>query len=339
MSCVLVIRFSALGDVAMSLPVVYDACRANPDVRFVFLTRKHPSRLFINSPKNLEVTGIDTSDYAGAGGLYRLYGELKERYGFDTIVDLHDVLRTKVLRTIGRLRGDRVSTIIKGRGEKRALTRKRNKVLLPLQKTSERYRDTFHRAGIEAPESFRSIFGDKEVAAERYALLTPPKEDGEVWIGVAPFAKHAGKIYPPEKMAEVVREVSLRPRHKVFLFGGGEKECGILSGWSGGNVINVADTPIGVEGELALISHLDTMLSMDSANMHLASLTGTRTVSIWGATHPYTGFLGRAQDPADTIQLEMPCRPCSIFGNKECINGNYPCLQDIPVSTILSRLP
>lgn len=79
----------------------------------------------------------------------------------------------------------------------------------------------------------------------------------------------------------------------------------------------------GLREELILMSNLDVMVSMDSANMHLASLTGTPVVSVWGATHPYAGFLGCNQKEENAVQVSMPCRPCSIFGNKPCQRGDY----------------
>lgn len=73
--------------------------------------------------------------------------------------------------------------------------------------------------------------------------------------------------------------------------------------------------------ELNLMSHLDVMLSMDSANMHLASLVNIPVVSIWGATHPYAGFMGWKQLPVNTVQLDLSCRPCSVYGQKPCWRG------------------
>ena len=90
--------------------------------------------------------------------------------------------------------------------------------------------------------------------------------------------------------------------------------------------------------ELALMSHLDVMLAMDSGNMHLASLTGVPVVSIWGATHPYAGFMGWGQSEANAIQLSLPCRPCSIFGNKPCLRGDYACLNQITPRQIIQKV-
>ena len=144
----LVMRFSALGDIAMSIPALYDACRSCPGTRFVYLTRKHPACLFINAPANLTVVGVDLRRYKGFGGMWRLFSEIRGEYGIDTVVDLHDVLRTKTLRWLFRLAGARVAHIRKGRAEKRRLTRRRDKILLQLEPTAERYADTFRRAHI-----------------------------------------------------------------------------------------------------------------------------------------------------------------------------------------------
>ncbi|MDE6541614.1 MAG: glycosyl transferase family 1, partial [Muribaculaceae bacterium] len=74
---------------------------------------------------------------------------------------------------------------------------------------------------------------------------------------------------------------------------------------------------------------LDCMLTMDSGNMHLAAIAGTPTLSIWGATHPYCGFAAWRQSDADTIQLPVPCRPCSVFGNRPCRRRDLMCLDAI----------
>jgi len=80
------------------------------------------------------------------------------------------------------------------------------------------------------------------------------------------------------------------------------------------------------------------MLSMDSANMHLASFVGVPVISIWGATHPYAGFYGWNQSPDNAVQIEMECRPCSVFGNKKCFRGDYACLLNIKPQLVLNKI-
>lgn len=339
---VLVSRFSALGDVAIAIPSLYDACRSNPDRHFVMLTRRHPATLFVNPPANLTVVGIDTADYDGLAGLWRLSGELQEKYGFTTYVDLHDVLRTQLLRKFMKMRGVKcVKHIRKGRRAKKALTRSRNKVLLQLPSTPERYADVYRRTGITADKNFVSIFGGIPADPTLFSsIVLEPKRNGERWIAIAPFAAHEGKIYPLGLMKQVVSHYALRPDFRVFLFGAGEKEREELEKMRGEHprVMNMAAVRLGIPGELALLSHCDVMLSMDSANMHLASLAGIPAVTVWGATHPFTGFLGWRQSVKDAVQLDMVCRPCSVFGNRPCRFGDYHCLHGIPPQHIIERI-
>ena len=130
------------------------------------------------------------------------------------------------------------------------------------------------------------------------------------------------------------------PEWKIFVFGFGAKESELIDRLARGrkNVVNMASANLGIAAELSLLSHCDVMVSMDSFNMHLASLVGLRCVSIWGATHPYAGFLGWNQKTADVAQLDMVCRPCSVFGDKPCARGDYHCLWGIPPSLIISRI-
>ncbi|MDE5887116.1 MAG: glycosyltransferase family 9 protein [Muribaculaceae bacterium] len=337
---VLITRFSALGDVAMALPVVYDACRHNPGRNFIFLSRKLPAKLFINKPENLTVVGIDTNSYKGPAGILKLFRMIEKDYGCTTLVDLHDVLRTSLLRLYARICGWKVAKINKGRLEKRALTRKHNKKLVELTHSSERYRDTFRRAGISAPPTFTSLFAAHPADITLFSQVSPPPGEGEMWLAVAPFAAHKGKVYPLELLQKIIDAYAARPNVKIFIFGAGKQEQEQIDYLAKGrrNIVNMAEKKIGLAGELALMSCCHTMLAMDSANMHLASLVGVRCVSIWGATHPFCGFYGIGQDNADAVQLDLVCRPCSVFGNKPCARGDYFCLNGINPQLIISRI-
>ena len=142
-----------------------------------------------------------------------------------------------------------------------------------------------------------------------------------------------------EKMERVIELLLERePNCRIFLFGGGAEERELLTRWESRHDRCICALLGSLYNELVLMSHLDTMVSMDSANMHLASLTGTRVVSVWGATHPFAGFMGWNQSPADAVQTTLPCRPCSIFGNKPCLHGDYPCLNSITPEEIVERV-
>ncbi len=339
---VLITRFSALGDVAMTIPIVYPLCEANPQVNFVFATSKMAEGLFINRPSNLIVLGIDLDKYHGLTGPMRLARNLHHRYDFDAFADLHDVLRTKLMTAIFKHKGVMVATIDKGRKEKRKVITGKSKE--PVMSTHARYRAVFKQLRLNLGEEFTSIFAHNETIK---SPIVPAKDDGERWIAVAPFSRHQGKEYPWEQMQLVIGEMSRWEHCHLFLMGGGKKERDtfdpIMRRYT--NVLSLPHIKHSFADELALLAHCDVMLTMDSANMHLASLVGLPTVSVWGATHPNCGFLGWHQAFRDTVQLDLDCRPCSVFGNKKCRYGDYHCLHDISpemiikkVNTVLERL-
>lgn len=333
-------RFSALGDVAMTLPSVYDACTANPDDDFIFLTRHHPAQVFINRPRNLTVAPVNLDNYKGPAGMLRLAKALRKRYDITHFVDLHDVLRTKLLRIFLKCMGVNVHHIDKGRHAKKELTRRENKVLVQLKPMPERYREVFYKAGIPLANDFETLYGKQKGNTDDFKYVSKPKDEKEFWLAIAPFAKHKGKIYPVDLLDRVIEHFDKLPDHKIFIFGFGDDENTVIQKFAKRypSVVNMAEAKLGLPAELALLSHCDVMLSMDSANMHLASLVGLRCVSVWGATHPFTGFLGWHQRTRDVVQLDMTCRPCSVFGDKPCIRGDYHCLAGINPKMIIDKI-
>lgn len=336
----MVSRFSALGDIALTIPSLYEACRANPGYRFYMLTRKHPSGMFVNPPDNLTVVTVDLDNYKGVRGMWKLADSLVRRYGISVYVDLHDVARTKMLRLFMRLRGVKVRHIDKGRGEKRALTRQHNKIVVPLKSTVDRYNDTFRRAGINREDRFKGVYGGGRGDETLFAAASLPRKEGERWIAIAPFARHRGKMYPLHHLEKVIAHYDARTGIKIFMLGAGTEESAKIQSIADkySSVVNVAAANLGMEGEISLLSHCDVMLSMDSANMHIASLVGLRTVSIWGATHPFCGFMGWRQKMEDAVQLEMTCRPCSVYGNRPCLRGDYHCLEGITPQMVINAI-
>ena len=339
---VLITRFSAVGDIAMTIPLLYSLCRRYPEHRFAFVSRERFGNFFINKPENLEFIGVNLDSYKGIFGIYRLYKELKKKLSPDYFADLHDVLRTKLLRLFfALLSGTKCAHIIKGRKGKKALTRKKNKCTEQLKSTFERYREVFTRLGMPFEPEFNSLFGKEKGDISDFSAFIPQK-NGEKWIGIAPFARHNGKIYPLDKMEKVIAILSEQKGVKIFCFGNGPKEEEIVNSWCAKypNTISFIGRAK-FDGELRFISHLDVMVSMDSANMHIASLVGTPTVSIWGATSPLAGFLGWNQRGEDCIERDLECRPCSIFGNKPCTYGDYRCMDISPkiiADKILKRI-
>lgn len=321
MTRVLAYRFSAFGDVAMTAPVFREFLEQNPDVQIIMVSRKNFESLFADIP-NVIFKGIDLDDYKGFFGLKRLANELVKEFNPDFIANLHDVIRTKILDKIYRRKGLKVFKINKGKEEKERLTDVWNLDKGQLRQTVERYADVFREMGftVELSHQLR------------------PGSDHKSGIGFAPFAQHKGKMLPLEKSYELVRILS--QKHTIYFFGGGKKETETLEKWET-QIPNTKSLSgkLSLAEELNKIAELELMISMDSANMHLASLMGTRCVSIWGATHPYAGFLGFGQSEDDVVQVkDLTCRPCSVFGDKECYRGDWACLEELNIQKIVQAV-
>ena len=284
---------------------------------------------------NLTFFAVDTkNEFKGVCGIWRLFRTLKKNHSFDYVIDLHDVLRSKILRMFFRLLGTPVAVIDKGRSEKRALVREENKILKPLKSTVQRYSDTFASATLPLKVTFEKLFDESpELPLSVQNYLGEKKEK---WLAIAPFAQHKGKIFPIEKMASLIEYYSNRSDLKIILFGGGGNEKSMMEEWASrfSNVLSVAGRFTILE-ELNILQMCDVLLSMDSSNMHFASLVGTPVVSIWGATHPYSGFLGWKQSMDNCVGVDFSCRPCTAHSDKKCKYGDYRCLESLHSSKII----
>ncbi len=339
---ILIIRFSALGDVAMAVPVVFSLAHQYPDIRITVLSRTFARPFFEDLAPNVGFMEADLKrEYRGIKGLNALYRRLVAKQ-FTAVADLHNVLRSDFLRMRFNLSRYHVAHIDKHRKGRRRLTSANNKQLIQQPTSFQNYADVLARLGYPVELDFRSIFpeggGDLSLLPGNSRLSTL---DSQFNIGVAPFAAHQGKVYPPQLMEKVITLlIEKYPEAKIFLFGKGKKEDELFPLWCAKHpqCLHVANDLKSIKQELILMSHLDVMLSMDSANMHLASLVATPVVSIWGATHPYAGFMGWNQGSENAIQIPLDCRPCSIFGQKACRRGDYACMTRIAPGTIVERI-
>jgi ADP-heptose:LPS heptosyltransferase len=334
---ILIIRLSAPGDVAMTVPVLHSFQKTCPSVRLSILTNKRLEPLFKGLKASLFFAETKTR-HKGLAGLLKLFRELNSTnkdFPIDAVADLHNVLRSQVIRKLYELKGIPVQVIDKGREEKKSLTRKENKILKQLPSSFDRYRNVFNRLGFEFEYNFSSVFETKPLLPGNIISLTGNKN--EKWIGIAPFATYKEKMYPLEKMEMVIKQLNC-PGQKLFFFGS-MAESAILEEWENKfpGTVNVAGK-LSLEEELILMSHLDVMLSMDSANMHFASLVNVPVVSVWGATHPFAGFLGWKQQPGNVVQVDLFCRPCSVFGNKPCYRHDWACMNLIQPEHISGRI-
>ena len=287
----LVIRLSALGDVAMVAAVLRQAALLHPENDYTLLSRPRMQALLVDAPANLH---------------FLAYGQPIDWQEFDIVLDAHSVWRSRAIDIQARLHGKRVKRIRKPRLRRWLLMRgKRGSVPSML--------DLYAR-----------------LLSTPLPLYPSTPLHPKTGIGIAPFAAHRGKVYPLDKMAEVIADLS-KGAEPIYLFGFGEEEKRVCEAWEKQypHVVSLVGKHTMSE-ELEIMRSLRVMLTMDSGNMHLASLVGTRVISVWGATHPKMGFMGYGQSLDDGVTLNLPCSPCSAYGNKPCRFGDYRCLKINP---------
>ncbi|MBW2961509.1 glycosyltransferase family 9 protein [Mesonia aestuariivivens] len=333
-SHILVIRFSAMGDVAMTVPVLQRLVKTYPHLKITVLTKPFFKPIFEEVPGVNIVTADVKQKYKGIFGLWKLARELK-LLQLDAVADLHNVLRTKILRFFLFFFGIKSAVINKGRAEKKDLTKLAPKIIKPLKTTHQRYADVF--AKLALPIDLNSpITADKHSLPQ---LLKTQLKDYRKWIGIAPFAAHKPKMYPLSKTEEVIAQLDASGQYDILLFGGGKKEKQQLDQMASRyqNVYSMVGK-LSFKEELQTVSNLDVMLSMDSGNGHLASIFNIPVITIWGATHPYAGFAPFQQAPKYQLLPDLekyPLVPTSIYGNKE-IEGYEDLMESISFVEILN---
>jgi ADP-heptose:LPS heptosyltransferase len=302
-----------MGDVAMTVPVLKAMVREHPNVKITVVSRGFFQPIFANIP-NVSFYTADVKDtHKGVLGLFKLYKELKKR-NIDVVADLHNVLRSKILRFFFFLGGYKMASIDKGRAEKKALTQ--GKIFQQLKTTHERYADVFRTVGFNISLTKEDVLEPLKPTKNSQSILNKTTKKT---IGIAPFAAFAGKTYPASQMEGVIAKLADTNNYHIILFGG-SADAAQLSTWEEAyeSVINVAGK-LSFQEELELISNLDVMLSMDSGNAHLAAMFGKKVITIWGVTHPYAGFypFGQPKENALLADKEIyPLLPTSIYGNK-----------------------
>ncbi|MFI3327788.1 MAG: glycosyltransferase family 9 protein [Rikenellaceae bacterium] len=327
----LIIRLSAMGDVAM-VPHAIRALRENyPNLRISILTRKAFQPMF--DGLDVEFVKLDLLEsHTGLVGIRRLAREISN-LSVDCVADLHNVLRTKLLRTFLKIEGIDSKSLDKGRMHKwMRLDGGCGGETISLPHMVTRYCNVLRELGFDVE--------DPGPAPKMPRKNPMPFEKGdEKWVGVAPFSAHRGKIYPIDLMRDVIAQLSAR-YNRVFVHTGGGAELEFAEEMQSKHPnVHAIFSKVTLGQEIDLISNLDCMVSMDSFAMHVASLVATPVVSVWGATHPMLGFAGYMTPKESFVQAEwMTCRPCSVYGSKPCKFHDYRCMRAIEPIEITERV-
>ncbi len=331
---ILISRFSAFGDVIMTVKPIKLLVKQNPNYNFILLTRPLYAFFFKDIERLTVITPNLKNEYKGVKGIWKLSRELK-KYQIHAFADIHNVLRTKLLRFFLFFSGVKSTKINKGRLAKKRLINSKSKIK-PLKNMVERYTEVFHKLGLKLDLSESLPQAKFPISKEANSLISQG-----IKIGVAPFALHKQKMYPIEKMRHLTYMLS-KKSYNIYIFGGGENEKTQAE-----SLIKDIPNTLNLIGrfrfadELAIMDRLDLIITMDSSNMHLANLTSTKILTIWGGTHPFIGFSPYKNPNYHEIQIDdsqIDCRPCSVYGKKPCRRNDLACMNLIEPKTVFNKI-
>ena len=240
--------------------------------------------------------------------------------------DFHDVIRTKILRTLLKSRFFEFKVIKKERHLKKKIIKKKIS-LKKLKHTTERYLECLYN-------HFPGIIN---IPLERSITKIEPLSKK---IGIAPFAAHSSKIWPIENYHPILSKFE---DYEIIIFAFGEREIieanKLIAKHKNCSIIPNNTT---FNHQMNLINEFDVFISMDSANMHLGCLTSTAIISIWGPTHYYLGF-GPLFNEENIIQIshrKMTCRPCSIYGKikSKDVECSTKSMKDITPDMVIKKI-
>jgi len=320
----------------MTIPVLLALLRDQPELRITVVTKPFFAAIFSTIPQ-ITVFEVDFKGrHKGIRGLWVMYKELKATK-VDAVADLHNVLRSNILKRYFKLGRIPFVQINKGRAAKKQLTAAKDKVFKQLKSTHERYADVFRNLGFTIHLLRTDVLSKLQLSESTIGLI---ENDTKKWVGIAPFAAHTGKTYPLDLMKKALIQLENTEKYKIILFGG-PNEVEQLSAMA--SDVNECISTVGILGfdqEIALISNLDIMVSMDSGNGHLAAMFGIPALTIWGVTHPYAGFYPFGQDLGNALladRTRYPLIPTSVYGNKYP-KGYETAIASISTEEILAKI-
>lgn len=336
-----------MGDVVLCHPVLSEVIQLNPEVKIDFLTRKGLEFIVEGIPNVNSIAVKFKKGLSGFFQLLQLVNELQNEH-YDLVIDLHGSLRSRFISILLFVGRKNIFRIDKGRDEKNARIGHLNIDSKPLRHHILRYRDVFVNAGLKLFDQLEETISirwpkNENVNLEIEKTILENGWNNKKRIGIAPFAKHHWKEWnKPESLIEKILEED--GQTLIFLFGAGTEEKSKMRHWqkkSVERVIIVGDY-FSIQQEIYFFSKLDALVTMDSANLHLANLSNIpKIISIWGPTDPGMGFGPVDQKRNIFVQKsaqQLTCRPCSVYGNKKCHRGDHACMVQIEAEEILEHL-
>ncbi|MEO6852138.1 MAG: glycosyltransferase family 9 protein [Mucilaginibacter sp.] len=315
---ILVIRFSSMGDIIYTTPVVRCLKKQLPGTEIHFLTKPIFKYIYDNNPYVDRLLLLKPT-------LAETVQEIKaEKY--DYIIDLHNNLRTAQIK----LRTGIKSSTYKKQRIRKWLSLKFNLKLVPPVHLVERYMQAVKFLGVT--NDGKPI--DYYVKSEHDLHKLLPGSHQENYIAFVIGATHFTKRMPNEKLISICKEIN----YPVVLLGGNDVKGNgdQIANAVGGNIYNACGIT-SLDESVFLVSKAKKVLGFDTGLTHIAEAFNNPIASIWGGTVPeLLGVQPYMVKDAEVIGIELSCRPCSKFGLDKCPLGHFNCMNNIPKELVIT---
>jgi len=315
----LIIRFSSIGDIVLTSPIVRCLKQKFPDCEIHYLTKSAFASIVSENPYVDKVYKIERSTK-------EVLHELKEE-NYDHIIDLHKNLRSKKVIFALNVKS---SSFPKLNAEKFLMVKFKMDVL-PKIHIVDRYFKAVEDLGVKNDKEGLDYFiPEKEIFPENFPSLYNVLIAG---------AAHATKTLTEIQLIKIAKESTL----PVVLLGG-KKEAEIgarISEVCGANVYNQCDKG-NIHHSALIIKNANTVITPDTGMMHIAAAFKKKIISIWGNTIPEFGMYPYLPKNPELYKIfevrNLHCRPCSKIGYRECPKGHFKCIKDIDINGVIAEM-
>ena len=324
---ILVIRFSSLGDVVLSVGALRTIARALPDAHLTFVTKPMYQHLAQHLDIPLHLPALD-SDRPLWSARQALKGTR-----FDCIVDLHGSIRSMTLSRL--LRSHRRLHVRNFRARRQAMVKHKSGLDRPLS-VLQMYGDAIRPLGITDGDLHPRLFLSGDEARQANTL----RDSAQSCLGIGWGARWPAKAVPPRLWESLLRDLGDGVPKSVRIFGMDHDRASIESfiqehdcGWGGFH----AECGHTIPDVMTRLAACDVFIGADSGLMHVAAALGVPTIGLFGPTHPALGF-APVGEQATHFHAGTWCSPCHRHGAAECFRGRRHCFDELDIAAIANAI-
>jgi lipopolysaccharide heptosyltransferase II len=335
-SKILLMRFSSMGDIILTSPLIRVLRLQYPTAQIDFFTKEQFADLVRYNPHLSSIISLKTD---GKKELTDIATSLrKTRY--DVLLDLHNSIRSGYIRRY--INPKRLSVIDKHVVARFFLVNFKWNFYKGIVPVATRYLETGKFLNLEDDGKGLEIFFPEIVNAAAAKAFNGFIDNNESVIGLSPTAKHLTKIWQSEKFIELGIRIAAENTAKILVFGGPtdvqycENIAAKINSGSGKNVALNCAGKFSILETAAAIDRCSLVVTNDSGIMHIASARKKKIIAIFGSTVEEFGFFPDRRDSIIIENKALSCRPCTHIGRDRCPKGHFRCMAEITVDDVLN---